>query len=144
MQRFKLYSTGTSVTLSWGAPALMLIFGLVILLMLFTGKSAVDYREVIFLLIWIVMVSWMLRGQLSMPKEIILEDEGLIRFKSSFSDIEIRVSEIESIMPGKNNIGYLDLTHSSGKISFLNQFDDFHILLSRLKSMNSNIETRGC
>lgn len=79
-----------------------------------------------------------------MPRRIELHEDGRVVFHAPFRTLEIHASEVTSIKPGGNNIGFLVLKHSGGKLHLLNQFDDFHDFLTRLKQSNPSVELRGC
>ncbi len=96
-----------------------------------------------FLLLLLVGYYWYFTLQI--PSAIIWTDDGTIVFNAVIRTITMSPNEIVSIKPAfSTGIGFLAFRFRNRKILLLNQFDDFHEFITRLKSANPAIEIRGC
>lgn len=145
-KEFKLYSTFTSSMLTWGIPAVMLAAAPFILIGTWESveKSSDRFATISFVTIWCAGVAVAFLWAIRIPRRIELHDDGQVIFDAPLRHLEVQVTEISSIKPGGNNIGFLVVSHSRGKLHLLNQFDGFHEFLTRLKAQNPTIELRGC
>lgn len=85
--------------------------------------------------------SWM---QLRVPHTIEWKLVGTIEFRSRLGKTLLTPNEIVSIGLVANQLGYLELRYGERKLVLLNQFDDFHEFLSRLKRENPEVRLQGC
>ena len=120
-------------------------FILVILIMSPVVYTGDDTGGKIFFFFWsigvIVMVVWTLK----MPQSIEFNsDLQKVIFNSIFSKKEIETLKIRKIHTTPINSAYITFRHESGKVVLLNRIDGLHELISELKRVNANIETRGC
>jgi hypothetical protein len=90
------------------------------------------------------VASWNWYCLLSFPYKIILSENGDVSFISSIRSKTMRAFDIKSIKPQFGAFGFLTVRTTQGKITLLNQFDNFHNLLTALQRLNSNIELTGC
>ncbi len=98
---------------------------------------------------WLVLIvgafaTYVACSFLRFPQTIELHDDGELVFRGLGKPKTISARDIRSIEPAQNLLGMLVVEHSGGKQPFLNQFTDFHNLLSALKTLNPNIEFKGC
>ena len=56
----------------------------------------------------------------------------------------VRSTDIKSIKPEPSQFGFFVVTHKTGRIVVLNQFDGFHEFIGELKRSNPSVELRGC
>ena len=78
------------------------------------------------------------------PHKIMLHQDRTVEFTSVFRNRRVPVPEIVSIKPEGTTPGFLVVRTERSKIRLLAQFDGFHDFLTRLKSLNSAVELRGC
>lgn len=142
MREYKLYLTWTARLLSVGIPIGMSVALVAVTLGLVS--TGVDVGVLAFLLVWIAVMVFTAMYLLRLPTRIGLSDDGRVRFKGRLRDFVVGVGEIESIKPGRNSIGFLEIKTRRGSIMILNQFDGFHEFLARLKELNPTVELRGC
>ena len=81
---------------------------------------------------------------LSMSHTIVVLENGQIEFISLLRRKSFAVGEIISIKPHGSQIGFLLIKTNAGKIRLLNQFDEFHDFIQRVKNTRPGIEIRGC
>jgi hypothetical protein len=105
-----------------------------------------DPTAPIFLIVvWpMLMVAWFWYFVLSTPYRTVFAPDGDITFISILRRKKGDASEIVSIKPAFNYMGFLFVRSSRGKVRLLNQFDRFHEFISKLKSMNPTLTVRGC
>ena len=142
---YSLYQTFTSRMQTIGGPVLVLVGAFVAVA--FSAVSFVNGGQraaeplPLFLVMAVgsaVMLYWLLR----MPSAIEWRGDGAIHFKGPIRTVVVSVSAIESIRP--YGIGFLTLRYSGRKLVLLNQFDEFHEFLWRLRQANPGIQLRGC
>lgn len=142
---YKLYSTFSSSLMTWGIPGVMLAMVPVVL---YVSWSKMDESErvfgVPFAILWCAGVLASFIWSIRFPRRIELHEDGRVVFRGPLRRLELRVTEISSIKPGGNQVGFLVVKHSRGRLYLLNQFDGFHELLTSLKQANPSIELRGC
>jgi hypothetical protein len=68
----------------------------------------------------------------------------MIVFKSLVSKKEFSVMDLVSIKTSFGNTAYLDFKFNHGRVYIMNSVNNLFELVSELKQMNNNIETRGC
>lgn len=93
---------------------------------------------------WFCIVGWYWFWVLSMPHTIAVSESGSVEFISVIRRRRTTLREIESIKPYSSQFGFLIVKTGSGKIRILNQFDEFHDFVLRLKTANPGVELRGC
>lgn len=91
-----------------------------------------------------LIMAWLWYYVLSTPYRIVFAPDGSITFISFLRKKEVNASEIVSIKPAFNYIGFLFVRSSRGKVRLLNQFDRFHEFIGKLRSMNPTVRIRGC
>jgi hypothetical protein len=94
--------------------------------------------------VWLALIVGITVHLNRMPSRIVVRRDGRILFQSWLRQFEVRASEIESIKPGTNNLGFLVVRTKQGKVILLNQFDGFHKFLHWLTQENPSVELRGC
>lgn len=145
MHQYTLYRRFVSSLLTWGIPALMLLLGPLFLVGVWdSAEPGARLGGTAFFVFWFAVVLVNLIWALRLPRRIELHEDSRIVFRAPFRTLEIHASEVSSIKPGGHNLGFLGLRHSGGKLHLLNQFDDFHDFLARLKQSNPSVELRGC
>jgi hypothetical protein len=92
---------------------------------------------------WLGIVSWYWYWVLSMPHTIVVSESGKVEFIGIIRKRMTALREIQSIKPD-SQFGFLMVKTSGGKFRLLNQFDEFHDFIQRLKTANSAVELRGC
>jgi hypothetical protein len=92
---------------------------------------------------WIIIVAWNLFWVLRIPHKIIFYKNGSLEFRSVLRNMKMLATEIKSIRPEGPTYGFLVVT-AKKKIRILSQFDNFHELVSKLKTLNPSVELRGC
>jgi hypothetical protein len=92
---------------------------------------------------WIVIIAWYAYWVLSLPHTIFISESGAVTFIGVVRKRETTLREIRSIKPD-SQFGFLMVKTSTGKFRILNQFDEFHDFLVRLKAANPAVELRGC
>jgi hypothetical protein len=90
--------------------------------------------------------AWAVTGT---PYRITVDARGFLEFKSIRKAEHVDVRDILSIGPTTTRFvqvpfGQYRLTHHSGSIRFLGQFNDQHVLLTELAQANPNIVLEGC
>lgn len=144
MRQYALYRTFLSALMTWGIPAFMLLLGPLFLFSVWTSWEKDRLAGTVFFAVWwiIVLGSWI--WTLRIPRRIELHEDGRIVFHGPLRTLELYAHEISSIKPAGNSLGFHVLRHSRGKLQLLNQFDEFHDFLTRLKQSNPSVELRGC
>jgi hypothetical protein len=80
---------------------------------------------------------------LSLPHTIVVSESGQVGFISAIRNRQTTLCEIRSIKPD-SQFGFLIVKTSGRKIRIINQFDEFHDFILRLKTANPSVELRGC
>ena len=144
-RQYRLHHTLTSRMLTIGVPIFMGIVGVGMLIFVASSVQIEEPAAVPFLLIWVGFVGFFAYRMLQMPSTIEWQGNGAVSFRGPIRTLSIPISEIQSIRPGGNNgLGFLEIRFIGGKLELLNQFDEFHDFLSRLKAENPKVELRGC
>jgi hypothetical protein len=94
-------------------------------------------------IVWIGIIGLYSYWVLSLPHTIIVSQSGKVEFMSVLRKRQTTLREIQSIKPD-TQYGFLIVRTSSRKIRILNQFDEFHDFLARLKAANPNVKLQGC
>ncbi len=92
---------------------------------------------------WIVIIGFYTSWILALPHTIVVSESGKVEFIGVIRKRQTTFRDIQSIKPD-SQFGFLIVRTSSGKIRILNQFDEFHDFLVRLKAANPAVELRGC
>jgi hypothetical protein len=140
---YRQYSNLASFMLNWGAPGLVALMGIGFLY-LSVARPMQDSPPPVFALVLLIGMALFWVRQLRMPRRIILHEDGRLEFVSPVRRVVITVQDITSIKPDGSQLGFLIVRWGAGKLRLLNQFDDFHDLLSRIKQANPGVEIRGC
>jgi hypothetical protein len=127
-----------------GVPIILGIVGVGALILIATSAQFDDPAAAPLLLIWVGFVGFFAYRMLRMPSTIEWQSNGAVLFRGPILTLSIPISEIQSIRPGGHGLGFLEIRFAAGKLQLLNQFDEFHEFLSRLKAENPKIEFRGC
>ncbi len=97
----------------------------------------------VFGVFWLGMVSWYWYWVLSLPHTIIVSESGQVDFIGVIRKRQISLRNIVSIKPD-SQFGFLVVKTTDGKFRILNQFDDFHDFIVKIKTANPAVELRGC
>lgn len=92
---------------------------------------------------WFAIIFWNGYWVLSLPHTIVVSESGQVEFIGVIRKRQTKFREIQSIKPD-NQYGFLIVKTGSGKFRILNQFDEFHDFILRLKTANPAVELRGC
>jgi hypothetical protein len=130
--------------LTMGIPIVMAIAGAGVLIYVLSSAQIDDPVTFPFLLAWIGFVGFLAYQMLRMPSVIEWHGDGTVSFLGPARTLRVSISGIQSIRPGGNGLGFLEIRFAGGKLNLLNQFQGFHDFLSRLKIENPDIELRGC
>jgi hypothetical protein len=107
-------------------------------------RSEEEIGGKVFICIWSVGVLFMVYYFLKMPYRINFDKtDPVLSFSSLFSKKHIEISRIRLIKVNINGT-YVVFVHDRGKIRMINRIDNFHHLINELRSINSNINTKGC
>jgi hypothetical protein len=112
------------------------------LLMFATVSRSEDPPPRGFLVLTFGVVAWSFYGYLKIPHTITVLPDQRIRFKSLIHTVTIGPREIESIR-STSQFGFLQLRHTGGKLTLLNQFDGLRHFLNDLEAANPKVELRG-
>ena len=123
---------------------MMSLAGVGTLIFVSSSEHIEETAAVTFLLIWVGFAGFYAYRMLQMPSTIEWLGNGAVSFRGPIRTLSIPISEIQSIRPDGNGLGFLEIRFIGGKLQILNQFDEFHEFLSRLKAENPNVELRGC
>lgn len=135
------------------SKSILIFFFLVLIFMTFIGilvfnvtfiSHSEDHQPTWFLVIWLFILCWNWYHYLKMPFEIKIQDDSSIEFRSLIKRIVVMPYEIKSIKSSSLTLGYITIEHAKGKISLINKIDGFYDFISTLKSLNPNIEVKGC
>ncbi|HKE96827.1 MAG TPA: hypothetical protein VKB34_21145 [Povalibacter sp.] len=84
----------------------------------------------------------------TLPRRITLTRDQRLELRSWLKVRTVNVSRILRIEPTRGRFGLTGgiyrMLCEDGKIHFIGQFNDQHVLLSQLRSMNGRLELRGC
>ena len=130
--------------LTMGIPIVMAIAGVGVLIYLLSSPQIDDPIALPLLLVWVGFVGFVAYQMLRMPSVIEWNGDGTVSFRGPARTLRVAISDIQSIRPGGNGLGFLEIRFAGGKLNFLNQFQEFHDFLSRLKIENPEVELRGC
>ena len=139
---YRLYIQRHLKILFFGMLALFTIIGLLLITGLFQSTKG-DGPPRVFGIFWLGMIGWYWYWMLSMPHTIIVSESGHVEFIGVIRKRLTTLREIQSIKPD-SQFGFLTIKTSSGKFRILNQFDEFHDFILRLKTANPAVEIRGC
>ena len=115
---------------------------ILLLIMAFIGK---DFGPIFIIGIWMLFITgFFWYGVLATPHKITMAPDGSITFISVLRRKKVNASEIFSIKPELGYMGMLFVRSSRSKVRLLNQFDEFHEFIAKLKSMNPTVTIRGC
>jgi hypothetical protein len=130
--------------LTMGMPIVMAIAGVGVLIFVVSSAEIAAPVAVPFLLVWVGFVGFFAYQMLRMPSTIEWQSNGTVVFRGLIRSLSVPISEIQSIRPRGNGLGFLEIRFAGGRLQLLNQFDEFHDFLSRLKAENPKVELRGC
>ena len=127
-----------------GVWLIMLTIGILVLPMVVLSANSSPPGAAVFLLVWLGFVLFGAYGSLRSPHLIKSHADNTVEFVSRIGRLRVPASEIRSIKPGGNNIGFLQVQLPKKRVLILNQFDAFHEFLAELKDANPEVELRGC
>jgi len=125
------------------APTLMLLGALIGFIALLLNPTARAPGALPALGFFLAFSAFMLYWWLRFPTVIEWHGDGTVSFRGPVRSVRVPIAEIESIRPGYA-LGFLVLRYSGKKLQLLNQFDNFHEFIERIRDANRNIAIRGC
>lgn len=145
MNEDKTYKLFLSPSLRFLLIAMLVIFSSISIFMLifpFTFKDRSSPPAFIGIF-WIFILAWNLFWFLRIPHKIILHKDDTVEFVSVLRKIKVQAREIKSIKPEGPTYGFL-VIRAQKRIRILSQFDNFHDLIAKLKTLNPSVLLRGC
>jgi hypothetical protein len=95
---------------------------------------------------WLIVPAGFFYFALAFPIEITIGEDATVRFRSQLRTITIPIADIISI----STLGWCDpnrfnavVRHKGGKLTLVNQFDDFEDFLATLRELNPSVEIKG-
>ncbi len=73
-----------------------------------------------------------------------MDDDNYLEFCSLFRRTRVSVNEIISIKAVPMTLGFIKIKHRSGSIRLLNQITGLYELIGRVKTLNPEVEIKGC
>jgi hypothetical protein len=124
-----------------GILALMTVAGLAIP---FAKPSDGSPPPLIFATFWFGFLGFGWYQILSLPQSIVYHSDGTLEFRAPLRTRSFRIADLHAIEPVPNQFGMLRFRHANGKVVVVNQFDNFHQLVTAIKATNPRVEVRGC
>lgn len=143
MKTYHLYLPNMLRVLFYVAPVLAAIMGMAIFFGAFPPTQGGGPPKILGLFPFGIGI-WYAYWVFSTPHKIVFHDTGVIEVISVLRQWHFRAGDIRSIKPLRSQIGFLIVRTQSGSLRLLNQFDDFHDFIVKLKTANPTIELRGC
>jgi hypothetical protein len=146
MKSYDLHTTFASWFLTWGMAIISLpFFALIFFLLLRDAEDILAWPiQMGIVVLWLGLMAWFALKKLAVPRVIELHEDGTVKFRGLVGERSVHAHDIESIQPTGNEMGYLVVKHTGGKISLINQFNEFHDFLISLKRHNPTVELKGC
>ena len=92
-----------------------------------------------------IVVAWQWWMMLTLAYRVIVHDDGSLEWVALARTLRLRPENILKIGPDRTgNIGFFAVTHSEGKVRFINQITGFHEILALISERNPRVEIRGC
>jgi len=144
-RKYELYVTLGTAAAIWGLP----LFGVVMTLsaMVFLLPQVPKGDRLVAAAILSIPVFSGLAGFLvnwRLPRTIELFEDGRLVFSGPFYLREVPVKNIKFIKVRRIHSMFITVAYKWGSVTILNQFTDFHELITELKRLNPEIETVGC
>lgn len=143
MKTYRLYLPFILRCLFCAAPMFAVAIGMAIFFGAFAAAQGGGPPKIIGVFPFAIGI-WYAYWVFSTPHRIVFHDAGTIDFISVLRQWHFRAGDIRSIKPLSSQIGFLIVRTNSGSLRLLNQFDDFHDFIVKLKIANPTIETHGC
>ncbi len=139
---YHLYIQRHLKILFFGMAALLTIIGLLFVFGVFQSPKDDGPPRAVGIF-WLGIAGWYVYWVLSTFHTIVVSESGNIEFVGVLRKRQASFREIQSIKTD-SQLGFLMVRTSTRKFRILNQFDEFHDFLARLKTANPNVELRGC
>lgn len=120
-----------------------MVVGACLFLIYLTFFGTQQSPPTLFTLFPIVIFLYVLFHYLKIPYRIILRQDNTLLTISLVAKRQVPVSSIKSIKP-ESYMGGFYMIKAQKKIRILTNFDNFHDLIFQLKTLNPDIDLRGC
>jgi hypothetical protein len=99
----------------------------------------------VILLILLPVFALQLWMMLTQVHRVIVHEDGTLEWVALARTIRVRPESVLKIGPDRSGaVGYFALTHTEGKIRFINQINGFHEILNLIEARNPRVELKGC
>src|SRR5262245_48191916 len=89
----------------------------------------------------LAILGWNWWVLLTMVYRVVLHDDGLIEWVALARRVRTAPEHVQRIGPDRTgSIGMFPVTHSAGRLRFINQLTGFHEVLLHIKSRNPSVE----
>jgi hypothetical protein len=95
-------------------------------------------------LLWLGFLGWIWYFYLRIPFEISWRDDNLLEFKSVVKTTVVAHRDIVSIQGASLNLGFIMVRHTGGAIRLIVQMTGLYELIYTVKSLNPDVEIKGC
>ncbi|MEJ2226218.1 MAG: hypothetical protein P8X49_13895 [Syntrophobacterales bacterium] len=100
--------------------------------------------EVWFILPGLVIMAWLWWVYLRIPFIISFQDDHTLEFKSLVQEVILSPQDIVAIREGCLIPGFLQVTHSTGKLMLTTQMTDMPGLIALIKEENPGVDISAC
>jgi hypothetical protein len=120
-----------------GVAAVGLVVGVVL-----GGPKGPPPAILLLLIPFIGVQAWVFMRQVY---RVVVHEDGAMEWISLGGTVRVRPENVLKIGPERSgSIGFFVLTHTEGKVRFVNQITGFHEIVALIKSRNPRVELRGC
>lgn len=95
-----------------------------------------------FYVVWMCFVTWGWYAYLKVPFEIRIRNDNSVEFRGVLKRTVLFPRDIESIKAWGG--GMVKIRHGGGSLRLFSQMDGFHDFILTVRSLNPDIETKGC
>jgi len=93
---------------------------------------------------WLAILLWIWYVYLKIPFEITLRDDNLLEFKSVIKTTVVAPWDLVSIKGAPLSLGFINVKHRGGTIRLICQMTGLYELIYTVKSLNPEVEIKGC